>query len=656
PEDPGAVAVLVPSAEVPRWQDMMAGHILNHVRKEGFAWREIAVMFPRRTRLDEIKKTLRATGIPFSVYKGSGFWQQPEIRDLAACIHWFADPGNRTALFTVLRSPLFNLSDETLLMLSVYESAFPGPDPAIPSGDMATDALLSNGLPDLEWPDRASVNRARTILRKIRDMTGMMPLTHLMETILTETGGWGAYAVEDDSGQIAANIEKFLDILLRFDREGVAPVWETSRYIAQREAGDDQEGEALLAGGDDRVTLLTVHAAKGLEFPVVYIVDIEQEPRHFPPPVLADRIRGVGLRLPAINPELPGYDSLVYRQLWNEQIARETAERKRLMYVAFTRARDRLFIVHRPSRRADIQAPRYPGNRWMDWIGHGIRDGAAPCIHTVDPAAITHRATPGWELIRSLTHRPPSIAPNTLLPLPADDDPEESIAVTTLRDYLFNRAEYTKKHVHHMTDHFRAPDSDPTRETARRLGEAYHIMMEHHAELEPVSLDGVCTALEQDLAAIPLPERTAAVKRLQTMASQTRSWLHYAAVRDGKGYHELPFNIPLGTGAVHGIIDLLLAIDGTWTIVDYKTDRKPSRTEDLPAWLDNHRREHRFQMSVYALAIQDLATNQETIPVLVFFADAGETIRYDFDRSELDELADRLRHVLAEIRNGSHGE
>lgn len=655
PEDCGRVGILIPGEEAVdsdepsagAWLKLMTGHMSAMVRNGACRWRDIAVMFPRRTRLDAIKTACRTAGIPFMVYKGIGFWQQPAIRDLTALVRWLADAGDRTALVTVLRSPLFNVSDAGLVVLSRHWREFPDGSPNIDCLDAdAGDAPLT-------WPDPQALQRAQALLLRIRDGAGVEPLARIVERILADSGGWGSYAAEDDSGQVIANIEKFLDILTGMDREGVAPLWETARTLSDREAYDDQEGEAIQSTGNDRITLLTVHAAKGLEFPVVYLADIEQKPQHRAEPVLIDNSLGVGLRLPALNPEMPSYETVLYRRLKQRRIQRETAERKRLMYVAFTRARDRLFLVHRPSKQADIFSPKPDGNRWMDWIGNVLGDIDIEQIRDVPDPPERSIEFPDLNAVKAWVERPEAEVPRGTVQIPAGEETVFTTAVTTIRDFLFDREEYVKKHVLHMTDHFRSPESDPGRDVARKLGDAYHHLMETYPALEDTAVAAACDALASALSRDPEPLRRNAVRRLERMAVQSRSRDLFDTLQHVRGLHESPFNIYLKSGIVHGIIDLLIPVDGIWHVVDYKTDQQPTLPETLPEWLENHRREHEFQMSVYALSVWKSHPDQTTVPVDIYFADPGETVRYAFSRNTLADLEERLESILREMK--THG-
>ncbi|MCD4652714.1 UvrD-helicase domain-containing protein [bacterium] len=652
PEDPGGIAILAPS-EIDTtsktkadkgdsgelsggdWLDIMVSHLANLVKNDRFQWQDIAIMYPARTRLPAVKKALRKAIIPFSVYKGVGFWQQPEIRDLLALIKWIADSNNRLALYTILRSPLFGISDPGLLLLTKHWSDFP--DSAIP---MELNNYLS-------WPDRLALDNAWDILLNARNSAGILPLSHILETFMSKTGGWGSYKVEDDSGQIDANIEKLLDIVMGLDREGVAPLWETADYLAQKEAFDSREGEAVTVNDDDRVTLLTVHAAKGLEFPVVYLLGLEKPIVGLKDNHIWNSDLGFGLRLSGINPEMKEYKTLLFNRLKEIKKNRELAENKRLLYVAFTRARDRLFLVHQPSRGKILTASSR-NQLWLDWILAGMDKSDIDMIRHTEPTDLKPIRFPDLETVKQWLDRDTEPEPVGIAALPESTKTNFVAAVTTIHDFLYDPEEYTKKHILHMVDHFRSPDSNPGRETARYLGNAYHQLMEQHPDLDDESIEKAGAMLVSELVLVSESDRAVAVERLKLMARQTRQWLLYEDLRQGHGFHELPFNIYLDTGIVHGIIDLLIKIDAVWHVVDYKTDRKPARTM-LNDWLDHHVEEHRFQMSVYMLSVLEMAPEQTVFPAIIYFADVGKSIRYEFSKTELLEIREKLKGVLVEI-------
>jgi ATP-dependent helicase/nuclease subunit A len=694
PDDSGEIGFLMPAemdetqdtktlpSNEESWADLMASHMIQLKREGVYDWKDIAVMFPRRTRLETLMQTLKYCGIPFVVYKGVGFWQTPEIRDLTAFVNWLADSENRTALYTVLRSPLFNISDEALLILARNWPEFP----AEPRSEHYRDIVNM-----LRWPDSDSALFAVTLLNKTRQTAGIRPLAHIVESFLTDTGGWGAWNAEDDYGQVMVNIEKFLDNLTQLDREGVAPLWETAIYLSDMELLENKEEEAALTQPDqNRVTLMTVHAAKGLQFPVVYLTDIEQQIRMDRGALLTNPESGAGLRLKHVNPELEKYETRLYREFKQDELDRETAERKRLMYVAFTRARDRLYLVHRPTSKASIEKADPAKNRMFDWIVCSLNLDSAAIAAGVLNVPLENDRILQVKCITHLPMTPPAVpqfpSPDSIrpaadrfkdelladadkmighiqrsddaddtaaftpkiLPAPVNQEPV-SVAVTTIKDFLENEDEYYKKHVLHMVEHFRGPDSDPARESAKCLGNAYHRLLELHPELDESAVENAAQMLSSDLSLLDESVRNDIVARFHEMVRKTRLWPLHSDLLGNRGHHEVPFNIYLKNGIVHGIIDLLIRIGGKWHVVDYKTDRKPDNLS-IDEWLVTHRDQHRFQMSVYALAVRQIdPDNHEPVPVVIYFADVGQDIRFEFTSDELNRLEQKLDTTMDAI-------
>lgn len=653
--DSGEIGILAPSQttetdandsadDLPagQWLDLMVAHLQKLHESDRFSWRDIALMYPSRNRLANIKSALRAAGIPFNVYKGIGFWQQPEVRDLVALVRWLADPGNRESLYTVLRSPMFSLSDDCLFTLSQTVKGFP------------SQSISSEHLQNLKHSDHNGLCQAVDILEQARDDAGIIPLAQILERVLIDSGAWGTYSVDDNTGLILANIEKLLQIVSDADREGVAPIWEVADSFVMREQLDSREGEAAASGSGDSVTLLTVHAAKGLEFPVVYLMDLEKQSRSSFGPLLTDGIRGAGIKFSRLNPEFSRYETWLYTQLSENQKKRQFAEKKRLIYVAFTRARDRLFLVHRPVRNKVLQ-PGSNNNRWLDWILEGIKEQPVPIISSIDEsveAVPIDKAVPEKNL---LSKPVPALLQSLSLyqQLSNNQKPVPNsvfkTATTTIRDYVHDQDEYRKKHILNMVDYFRAPENKPDRVIAQELGNAYHRLLEQHPSLSAHAVESACIELHTAICTYPENQISNAIQRLRKMATRTRNWELFEEIRSGNGYQEVAFNIYLSTGIIHGVIDLLLSIQEKWHIIDYKTD-SISDSQDRTVWLRRQKEEHALQMSIYALAVHRYAPKQKTVPVVLYFAETGDSIRYCFSESELILLEEKLVRIVEDMQ------
>ncbi|HEX5474531.1 MAG TPA: UvrD-helicase domain-containing protein [Vicinamibacterales bacterium] len=328
PQPPHEVPVLgIAVAETPEaCAAIVAGEIARILREDdvrdrqsGIARRarpgDVAILFRSRASHREFEAALEAHGIPTYVYKGLGFFDADEIKDALALIRFLADPSSdlRTAAF--LRSRFIRLSDTA--------SAALAPSLARALVDVAAPAAIDA----LAHDDRAALDRARTAVRRWLPLVDRIPPAELLERILVES----AYAYElrgPRRQQGWENLKKMRGLIRRIQNRGYATFARIAEDLAALTAGD--ESNAVLEA-IEAVNLMTVHAAKGLEFPIVFVVNVAKGATGPPRPVrLADDSVSIG-------PFVSEDDQ--------EERAREQEETKRLLYVALTRARDRLYLA-----------------------------------------------------------------------------------------------------------------------------------------------------------------------------------------------------------------------------------------------------------------------------------------------------------------------
>ncbi len=279
---------------------------------------DVAILFRTRESHREFEAALERRGIAAYVYKGLGFFDADEIKDVLALLWYLADPLSDLRAAAVLRSRVVRLSDEGLRLLA------PGLAAAL-RGSQVPEANLA---PD----DACALGAAREAFARWRDLVDLMPPAELLDLILAES----AYFVElrgPRFAQARENLKKLRALIRRIQNRGYATLGRVAAHLDRLAVGDESNAviDAL-----DAVNLMTVHAAKGLEFPVVFVVNLA---------------RGTGNRRDPIrvsaNPA--GNDVSVavgdFRSEADEDDgAKEREETKRLLYVALTRARDRLYL------------------------------------------------------------------------------------------------------------------------------------------------------------------------------------------------------------------------------------------------------------------------------------------------------------------------
>jgi ATP-dependent helicase/nuclease subunit A len=279
---------------------------------------DVAVLFRSRDSHRDFEAALDRRGVPTYVYKGLGFFDADEVQDAVALLRYLADPLSEPRAAALLRSRIVRLSDEGVARLS---------------GSLA-NALLAPVAPSetesLGEEDRAVLDLVRRAVPGWLAAVDRVTPSHLLDAVLRET----AYAYELRGLrrlQARENLKKLRAMVRRAQNRGYATVSRIAEHL-QRLAVGDESNAAIDAV--DAVSLMTVHAAKGLEFPIVFVVNMG---------------RGTGgVRAPIRVAQIGGEASVAIADYQSEAdedaAARDREESKRLLYVALTRARDRLYL------------------------------------------------------------------------------------------------------------------------------------------------------------------------------------------------------------------------------------------------------------------------------------------------------------------------
>ncbi|MCY1076543.1 UvrD-helicase domain-containing protein [Archangium lansingense] len=298
---------------------------------------DVAMLFRTFTHLEVYRQALIRHGIPHRVLRGRGFYGAQEVLDLASLLSLLADPDDALAFAAVLRSPLVGLSDASLFRLAGPEGL------SLPAVERGGSSSLE-GLPEGEQARLERFLTALPALRRERDRLGVRAL---LLAAMEVTGYRESLAGTPYAEQASANVEKLLALAGRRDERGTGGCVTFSRELQRLANEEPTEAQAdLLEAGDPRaVQLLTIHRAKGLEWPVVVVPALGGLRRFTSGRALFERTHGLCLR-----PWLPDSDGLDkyrsprYDQVKDELKRRETAEYRRVLYVALTRARDRLIL------------------------------------------------------------------------------------------------------------------------------------------------------------------------------------------------------------------------------------------------------------------------------------------------------------------------
>jgi hypothetical protein len=292
---------------------------------------EVALLFRAMTGVVHYEDALREAGIPFRTVGGRHYYDRSEVGWAIAALVAVEDPHDPVALVGALRSPFFGVSDEALFHFHEQggELCYLRPLPA------GADPALAAA-----WELLGELHR---------DRNAVAPPA-LVERLLTRTEVLAAYALDPQGEARVANLLKVLDTARSLEATGTLTFRAFVRWLRERGAARYEEEESLVAEeGDDVVRLMTIHKAKGLEFPVVVVPDLCREPPPSSAVVLVDRRSGrLAVNLGTAAGDEP-VSTLNWRELEEREARRADAEALRLLYVALPRPQRTLVLPLSPA-------------------------------------------------------------------------------------------------------------------------------------------------------------------------------------------------------------------------------------------------------------------------------------------------------------------
>jgi len=360
----------LPSA--PRWRQaearLLAQRLADIVAVGEASPGDIAVLLRALGDLPLYQRALEERGLPTLASVG-GFWGQEQVSDLLAYLRALANPLDEVALYSTLASPLVGLCSDTLAHIALLARQLPSEC----TDQRGPWEMLLRPPPDLRARlDPQEWERLTRFAQRFAGERALAP-RHTIAGLLRrgmDFSGYRAHLLSLPHGpRRLANVHKLLGLANRFEAQEGRELRGFLDHVAHRsDAPGGAEPEAPIGEGQDAVRLMSIHAAKGLEFPVVCLADLGRKPTTARPDLLVDGPR-LGLRLARLDGS-PGVPTLHYSQLLEERLEAEALEEQRIVYVALTRARDRLILsggVAFEGWPADV-----PGAAPIAWLGPAL--------------------------------------------------------------------------------------------------------------------------------------------------------------------------------------------------------------------------------------------------------------------------------------------
>ena len=693
-EGDGATAQAIAGERLPvapRWRQaearLLAQRVAELVDGGELHGGEVVVLLRAVGDLPVYERALQECGLRTLAAVGD-FWRRQEVGDLLSYLRALANPLDELALYGTLASPLVGCSSDGLALLARVARA---------RGRGRVWEVLEGGKDlygRLSAADRDALSRFSARLQGERRAAPSRTISQLIERAIA-AGGYREHLLGLEGGERRlANVHKLLRLARRFEASEGRDLRGFLDHVAHLAASTNgSEADAPVAGVEpDAVRLMTIHAAKGLEFPVVCVADLGREQNVSVPDLLVAGDR-VGLRLVRLDGE-KATPSLAFGELCEERQRAQVEEEERILYVAMTRARERLLLS------GAVNFARWPEERLraptISWLGPALAPELPALVQTLERPVLdlivgaggaavrcrlNARETLGTVLDGRAPH--PSAVPlegdggQQRLPFPSESprrrDLEEpasgspagpvafgegdSLSYTTLSELERCGYRYYLERVLGLGEDRSGAGGRSSRGGlgARERGTLVHRLLEsvdfaRATPPSPRALSRVARELGMRVGAREseeIADLVGAVTRGAPSGSGPAG--RVAAARSVHREHPFAFSLGPGEPLLTGVIDLLAREgDGGCLLIDYKSDRVGAE-EDLDALVE---RDYGVQRLIYALAV--LRDGAPRVEVVHWFLERpGGWVGAAYtaaDRGELEErLAARIQRARARM-------
>lgn len=622
-----------------------------------FQYRDFAMLFRAGTNIHLYEYELRNLNIPYYVVSGRGFYRQPEIRDLISALEFLENPHLDIPLAALLRSPLVQVSDETLFWLAEASKRI---DQNIP---LYKAVLEFENIKDLSGEDREKLRNFREIFGTLLSEKEKWSASECLERILEKTG-YHLYVLGlPQSRRRFANVRKLLEVARQVEVREPVHLGDFVRYIKGLVTQEVRESEAQVEAEEGNVVkLMTIHKAKGLEYKVVLLPDLNRKTKK--DYLKFSLVPQVGFGMKVWNGAARAFESTpTFRAVTEETNKKSHEESKRLLYVAMTRAKEHLIFSGSadPVSENDDEEGNGEKGTWYNWVNEFAKSYEGPLVRrsiTKIPHAFKRRAgaLAGREKIRSslLAGEPVRIKPpagvehilEALKPIVPLRFERIDLPVSAYAVFEHDPAEYRRVYdlavLREEGEKIEEWDLDEDEESihAADFGTVVHAIFEHlvsYPDRAGKQLPHLIESLAGDLDG-------EVRKEIQALCRQFLKSKIFSEIKNAKAhYAEIPFVLRLKSGLIQGTLDLLYQTqDGRWVILDYKTSRLEGAT------LEALGSRYQSQMMLYALAAHEL-TKIPLDSARLYFVRTDQTFDFPLAGADFSELRKRFEEMQKQI-------
>jgi len=668
---------------------MLAKRIDELIASGRFAAADVVVLVRATTHLAAFERALEDRGIPTYVMGGRGYWSQQQVGDLRAYLAALANPLDDLALYTALASPLGGLSLDALVVIKAAAQRR-----RIEPWLLLTE-LAGDGSPKSDsQADRASIprhdlaadlspedlKRAKAFANLLASERATAPRASL-ETLIDRgvtRSGYDLHLLAQRAGRRRmANVRKLMRLAREFEAEEGRDLRAFIDYVAERDELGDRQGEAPLEPEDvQAVRLMTVHRAKGLEFPVVCVADLGKPGREDRSALQISDDGSVGISLAQLGGGSVASTRL--KEIRERQKLADEEEEKRVFYVAATRAEQHLILSGGTDlAKLDEQKPLEEPMRWV-WraLAPGIGDVETTAVveHDLDGRGVEVRCTvlrpetvdallPAADRAPKPPEQPPAGLDALDAPALAAVPPPAALPVSRVSYSGLQRHRecgyrfYLERSLRlPRGDALPAPDAPPEEPTDALpptvRGSIAHELLENIDFAQPTTptADEVAALIERYGEPVRDPEVADLIELFTAFAN---SPLRERLAAADHLRSELPFAFQLTPDAaggrsllVNGIVDVHAIEPDRTLILDYKSNRLEGAEPS-----DIVESDYDIQRTVYALAALHAQAPRVEVTYL-FLERPDHPVSAVYEASDLPALDARLRELATPVASG----
>ena len=596
------------------------------------AYGDIAILIRSRRHLPDIENALLEADIPHLTTGGVGFYQRQEIYDIWNYLNFLNEPKeNQTSLAAVLRCPAFGISDTELYEISLQEAAN--------FWDKAQKYQTHSD----------NLRTAIATLKRHSQFAHRIPVNQLIVTIVNETGMIGTLKTGKQGEQRWSNYQKLLELARNFDGdENKRTLPDFIEFLDILITEEPQEGQAPIETSSGAVRIMTIHAAKGLQFPIVILPRLDRGAQIDREPFI-DEAFGIGFS--PLKPD-DGYrktEPEIVAHIKNRGSARETAEKKRLFYVGATRAQDRLILS------GTLPATGKP-QQMLEWLykhlNIGEEDDSLSLPVALEVYADNRRSLQSFPLQipisraladtestdRASDEVTPIDFPEPLQKLEATGT-SAAFSVSELANYARCPLRYQLENVLRIPVNGQDELDQDEDETDAALRYTFS-QIRRRSDIEDLdtTIDKALENYPEVTAESKIGNRSSLLQHVNNFINSELAETALSASRIQTNQH---IHADINGHIVEGRFDRLFKDEtGNYQIVNYKTDEVQNLDTPDP------------EMELYSLLVHRRYPNQSTVTINLFFTEHGQSKQMHFSPAQLQEAQEQWQGKILALQRG----